>query len=463
MNECIDKKLGNRLYAYEIDLLSDSEREEFEIHLLECKYCNEKARKFASEAEIIRNDSLFREIITGPDTKAASTKKFKTGYIKSILAIAAILVILILRPWQIEFHPGQEAVALENRLVILDFENMADSEDDHRTGEIIAELLITDLSQSNYIQVITHQRINDIIKQLKLGNKTGFSDDERSRIADVARASWILTGKILQADPGLALVAQLINVTDGSIAGSYRLTAEPEENLFSFVDRLSREIKKGLTLPIAAFEENDIPVADVTTHSREALLHYIEARDFYQKFYFDEATRSFEMALKYDTAFAMAYYYLAVLKKSEAKELIASAVKYSSKINTVEQLYIKSLQASIANDDNLSAEYLRKIIESNPDEKTAMYLLGLHERLSGRIQNAIDLNQKVIEIDPFNEQALNELTYIYSAAGNFQMAMKYIERYIELAPEDANPYDSKGDMLAKFGTLNEAVEDYKKN
>lgn len=39
--ECINKKIGNLLFFYEMELLSDEESEKFEEHILECDYCFE--------------------------------------------------------------------------------------------------------------------------------------------------------------------------------------------------------------------------------------------------------------------------------------------------------------------------------------------------------------------------------------------------------------------------------------
>ena len=104
MDKCIDKKLGAKLYAYEIDLLDEAEKEEFEMHLLECKYCNGRAQEFAKEAEIIRSDALFHQHVSELDAKTTKIVRSKGNYIKIALALAAVLILLVLRPWQIEIH-----------------------------------------------------------------------------------------------------------------------------------------------------------------------------------------------------------------------------------------------------------------------------------------------------------------------------------------------------------------------
>ena len=57
MADCTNTKLGEKLYAYELGMLSEDEKESVEVHILECPTCNELARKFAASAQLLRDDS----------------------------------------------------------------------------------------------------------------------------------------------------------------------------------------------------------------------------------------------------------------------------------------------------------------------------------------------------------------------------------------------------------------------
>jgi tetratricopeptide (TPR) repeat protein len=45
--------------------------------------------------------------------------------------------------------------------------------------------------------------------------------------------------------------------------------------------------------------------------------------------------------------------------------------------------------------------------------------------------------------------------------GEFENMLWAINKYIELAPDEANPYDSRADLLARNGKIDEAIESYK--
>ena len=69
---------------------------------------------------------------------------------------------------------------------------------------------------------------------------------------------------------------------------------------------------------------------------------------------------------------------------------------------------------------------------------------------------------KAIEIDPLYKIAYNSLAYAYEDIGDFDKSIWAINEYISLAPDEANPYDSRADLYAYNGKLDQAIESYKK-
>jgi tetratricopeptide (TPR) repeat protein len=54
------------------------------------------------------------------------------------------------------------------------------------------------------------------------------------------------------------------------------------------------------------------------------------------------------------------------------------------------------------------------------------------------------------------------LAYIYDQLGNFEKAIWAVNQYIELAPDEPNPYDTRGDLYAFHGDIDHAIESYQK-
>ncbi|HVP35980.1 MAG TPA: serine/threonine-protein kinase, partial [Terriglobales bacterium] len=246
----------------------------------------------------------------------------------SVIFILALLF-LVFKPFKFEIAPEEKAMAKENSLAVMYFENLADREDKERLGEIVTNLLITGLSESQYMNVVSSQRLYDILKLLGKEGTKAVDRNVATEVATKAGAKWMLLGSILQEEPQIILTSQLVEVKSGRVLSSQRISGEPGEKIFSIVDKLTVELKKGLSLPAEATKEPTRSVADVTTHSEEAYRYYLEGVDNIYKVYTKEAKESFQKALKLDSTFAMAYYRLAnyATSEEEQKKLIAKAVK----------------------------------------------------------------------------------------------------------------------------------------
>lgn len=238
---------------------------------------------------------------------------------------------------------------------------------------------------------------------------------------------------------------------------------EESQDLFAVVDRLSSEIKKDLALPVTVVDGEDRPVAEVTTYSPEAYKCLLEGLDNRYKFYMEDAKTCFLKAVNYDSTFPMAYYNLALLTYGPEREgYLSKAVRYSHRAGERERLYINRLDASVRGDIDEANRCVDEIISLYPDEKEAFYLKGSIQYSRGEFEQAVASFEKAIDIDPLYKLAYNTLAYCNNEIGNFEESIRAIDQYVKLAPGEANPYDSRGDLLAFNGRIDEAIDSYKK-
>ncbi|MFX0108367.1 MAG: FlgO family outer membrane protein, partial [Candidatus Hodarchaeota archaeon] len=380
----------------------------------------------------------------------------------SVVFVIALLF-LILKPFQVQVVPEKSAIAKENSLAIMYFDNLADAEDKGKLGEIVTNLLITDLSESEYVNVVSSQRLYDILKLLGREGEKKIDRDVATQVATKAGARWILLGNILQVEPQTVITAQLVDVQSGQVEASQRITGERAEQIFSLVDKLTVEIKKDISLPAVAQQEPDPSVADVTTHSPQAYRYYIEGLDYHFKVYDSEAERSFRKALEYDTTFAMAYLRLCdYTSGAEYRQMLAKAVKYSDRVSQKEKHYIRVEEAWASRGHDKYAEELHELLDRHPEEKEALYGLGWYYADLRQFEQAVNYFNKVIELDPLHKFAYNALAYTYTYMGDFEKSISAINEYISLAPDEPNPYDSRGEIYAWFGKIEQAIESFKK-
>jgi len=64
MAKCTDPDIGQLIHAYELTLLSDEERELFELHYMSCEYCYKKIQDFEQEADIMKPNEKIKKIVS---------------------------------------------------------------------------------------------------------------------------------------------------------------------------------------------------------------------------------------------------------------------------------------------------------------------------------------------------------------------------------------------------------------
>jgi tetratricopeptide (TPR) repeat protein len=451
------------IHAYELGLLSEKQKREFEILILEDPSVLKDVQDFEKIAHILNLDPEVKKTVEGMVRPAEEIPE-KRGiwgirYLKPSIALGCLLVlILILKPWHIEIGPDKSAFASGNRIIVFGFENKVVPEDPGDLGRIFAGLLTADLSQSHYVQVVPNHRIESIL-QMAVGQYTSQHDSGFAQYAaQQAGAGVYITGAIEEVDPQYKIKIRLPSMAYPDSAIDYRYEAKAGESIYDLTDRLTVEVKRALRLPEEAYGEYDPRISEITTQSQTAYRFYLEGVKAYFRFYHDDARHDFRLALEYDSTMAMAYYYLSLLTDTR---LISRAMQHIDNAGRVEKAYIRARAAIIDGQIDSAIVILKELTASFPDEKLAYYTLG--ELLYGRrdYSNAIAYLDSTLLIDSTFKLAYNILAYSYDKLGNTEKAIEAINTYIRLAPDEANPLDSRGDIYLNHGMVHEAIESYK--
>lgn len=77
-------------------------------------------------------------------------------------------------------------------------------------------------------------------------------------------------------------------------------------------------------------------------------------------------------------------------------------------------------------------------------------------------QESIEYYLKALEINPKYSPVYNLLGYSYRFLQNYKESEKMFQKYIQLIPNDPNPYDSYGELLLKIGEFDKSIANYEK-
>ena len=101
---------------------------------------------------------------------------------------------------------------------------------------------------------------------------------------------------------------------------------------------------------------------------------------------------------------------------------------------------------------------MNDLLAMYPKDHRTAFLAGrwlVHQR---RYAQGIFVLQHAVALFPDYPAAINELAYAYAFSGNFEKASALMERYVQLQPDQPNPYDSYGEILRAAGQYDAALD-----
>ncbi len=393
-----------------------------------------------------------------------SRKRYAKILVALCVAAASIALYTLLRP--VLFG---EAISTERHPVaVITFENQTGDPQYDNLKKVIPNLLITSLEQSKYLQVVTWERLRDLVKQAgkqgveDIDADLGFELCRREKIDAIVIGSFTKLGDRFVTD---------IKVLDVGSKGSLAVAKADGRGLESIpeqVDELSRRISRGVGLSERKIEEMQRPVIDVTTSSIDAYTYFLKGRDALERLYYGEAVEDFTKAIEIDSTFAISYLFLGrahsgAFDNAEARRSYTKALRHAARATERERLYINAQYAVSVQDNRAEGiRIYRELLEKYPREKHAWTFVGVLYRQNEMHREAIACQERALELDPTFGGALNDLAYGYLRMENYEKALEIFRRYISLYPGDANPYDSMAETYFAMGRLDEAARTYEK-
>jgi tetratricopeptide (TPR) repeat protein len=202
----------------------------------------------------------------------------------------------------------------------------------------------------------------------------------------------------------------------------------------------------------------------VTTSSDEARALYDEGLALADNLHFVDANEAFAKAVEADPGFAMGYLRLAQSSQSVAAffKAVGQAEENLANGTEGEQLYIRALIAGAENDQAGQLEAITSLLKMYPkDERTHMQLAN-YQNGQQNFAEAIKHYEHATSINPEFAAAWNALGYAHRSNGDLDAGKEAFARYVEIIPDEANPYDSYAELLLEMGEYDESIANYRK-
>ena len=388
----------------------------------------------------------------------SSTSLLRDG----VFAVGALgLVFAMSFFWSRDAQPTGIGASGRPAIAVMYFEDNTGSEEIRWLAKGLPNMLVTDLAQTPGLDVVSRQRIQEILRQI---GKDELEAIEASLVPEIARragAGAVVGGSIYKLGDQVRIDVQVEDVGSGRILSAHSVRGS---DVFPLVDELTGRIRDSLNMAEAPLERG---IADVTTASLEAYRHYVEGLEASRNFRWADAREHLEQAVTIDPSFAMAkfeLYYLAPLW-GDAALVEAYRQKISEHLDRLPERQRLFIEAHFARHDDNDPERARDLLEDllarYPDEADAYTQLAIvYNGPLNDPQKALETLARGTAAVPMAGTVHNQYAYYLLYAGRYQEAFRELETYAKLNPEEPNPFDSMGEAYLFTGQPGKALESY---
>ena len=171
------------------------------------------------------------------------------------------------------------------------------------------------------------------------------------------------------------------------------------------------------------------------------------------------ALRDFERATQLDPDFGAAWRDLIqsqAAQPARAAELASKALARTSLRSPLERAEISLLAARLRQDDKAVGEVTAELGRLLPNDSVLARKLAEQETNARRFDQAVQFLRAVLRVEPTDSTVYNQLGYAQFFAGDLAGARMSFEEYSRHPGQEANGFDSLGEILFMAGQFGEA-------
>ena len=378
------------------------------------------------------------------------------------IAVGAVALLGVVLGWVLfgrDTAPAGIGASGRPAVAVMYFESLSGDEEIRWLSKGLPNMLVTDLAQTPGLDVVSSQRIHEILTEIGQADLDNIDKSMVPEIAKRAGAGAVVIGSIFKSGDEIRLDVQVQDVGSGRVLSAESVRGN---DVFPLVDELAGRIRTSLSLGDHAVR----PIADVTTPSLEAFQLYTEGQEALRNYRREDARALYEKAIELDPSFAMAYHALsnvAGLRGEEklAREYMARTLERIDRLPERQKLIVQADEAAFVQGDTEKAvELLEELLERYPDEEDGYQWLRYIYGRDNQPDKAFETAERAVQALPQSGPIRNSYGYLLLRRGRFPEGLRELESYAELNPDEANPQDSLAEAYLLTGQPEKALEKY---
>jgi serine/threonine protein kinase/tetratricopeptide (TPR) repeat protein len=338
-----------------------------------------------------------------------------------ILGGAAVLLIAAVVGCGWYWHGHRASRLTEKDTVVLaDFTNTTG---DAVFDDTLKTALSVALDQSPFLNVLPDNKVAATLKLMARPANTTLTPEVASELCQRAGSKAYLAGSISNLGSQYVLSLKAVNCQSGDLLAQEQATAAAKEKVLAAVGDMAAKLRGELGESLATVQKFDVPLAQATTSSLEALKAYSLGMKTMEQQGAAAALPHHQRAIELDPNFAMGYRavasdYWSLGEIGRASEYVAKAYELREHASERERLVITGdYLSSVTGDLQKATQVSRELVESYPRDGAFCNQLGIALLSQGQYGNGADAFLRGLRIDP-------DAKAPYANRGNTLMALQ---------------------------------------
>jgi tetratricopeptide (TPR) repeat protein len=363
------------------------------------------------------------------------------------------------------------AVTPEVSLLILPFHNRSTDQTADWMGPSIAEILSTDVGQSESMRIVSVDQLRQILSDLRIPANADIDDQTLRRIAELSNANTVVSGQYAKFGGEIRIDATLFDLKNERRA-PLKVEAANENAIPKTVDGLAELIRKNLAVSADVLKELKASSFQPSSHSVGALREYNRGVQLLRDGRNMDAAKALQAAIREDPQFALAYSRLAEANLAlgydvDAEQYSRKSVDLSQNLSPRERYLIEASHARIMRDYPKAIAAYENLAKVAPGDLDFQYILGTLYQDTGAYQKALEHYAAVVKADPQSVETLWKMGGVEIMSDNPQGSLDYLNRGLTLSVQLGND-EKKAVILQAIGIAyrlmnkpDEALRNYK--
>jgi tetratricopeptide (TPR) repeat protein/predicted Ser/Thr protein kinase len=342
------------------------------------------------------------------------------------IAVPSVVVVAALIAGGLYYRSHRPKPLTEKDTIVLaDFDN--------RTGDAVFDDTLktglgVSLQQSPFLNVLADSNVAKTLKSMTRPADTKLTPEVTRELCQRAGSKAFIAGAIASLGSEYVLSLKAVNCQSGDTIAQEQVTAPSKEKVLTALGDAATKMRSELGESLATVQKFDVPLAEATTSSLDALKAFSLAAKASRENGIAAALPYDLRAIELDPNFAIAY------------ASVGSDYFTVSELGRASEYYSKAFQ-----------------LREHASEQEKMFIsASYYESVTGELQEAAQTYQKWIASYPRDIAAHGNLGNVYAKQGKYEKAIERYRESLRLNPDNIAVHENLANSLLASQRLDEA-------